>query len=74
MSDMKLKPCPFCGSNDRKVHIRRQGNKGYCVVCSSCGGKGPYVAIKEWHSTKLIAHRQAITEWNTRIGERSRDE
>ena len=66
MSDTRLKPCPFCGCHDRKVGIRRMGNKGYSVVCGNCGGKGPYVAIKEWHDNKMIAQSQAVDGWNRR--------
>lgn len=62
----RIKPCPFCGRDDRKVGIRRMGNKGYRVVCGACGGCGPYVAIKEWHENKMIAQGQAIKGWNTR--------
>ena len=62
----ELKRCPFCGCNDRKVGIRRMGNKGYSVVCGKCGGKGPYITIKDWHDNKMIAQNQAIKAWNER--------
>lgn len=66
MAEVKLKPCPFCGS-EKKVGIRRMGNKGYSVVCANCGGKGPYITIKEWHDNKMIAQGQAIQTWNRRV-------
>lgn len=66
MDDKKLKPCPFCGCSDRRVGIRRMGNKGYKVVCGNCGGSGPYITIKEWHCDKMIAQGQAIKAWNRR--------
>lgn len=66
MSNSELKPCPFCGCRDRRVGIRRMGNKGYRVVCGNCGGCGPYVAIKDWHSDKMIAQSQAKNGWNKR--------
>ena len=53
--------------HDRKVGVRRMGNKGYSVVCGNCGGKGPYVAIKDWHDNKMIAQSQAIEAWNRRV-------
>ena len=67
MSDNRLKPCPFCGCHDRKVGIRRMGNKGYSVVCGNCGGKGSYITIKEFHDNKMIAQGQAIKAWNNRV-------
>ena len=66
MSETKLKPCPFCGNNDRRVGIRRMGNKGYKIICGKCGAGGSYVAIKDWHDNKMIAQGQAIEAWNTR--------
>lgn len=67
MGETRLKVCPFCGCSDRKVSVRRMGNKGYSVVCGNCGGKGPYITIKEWHDNKMIAQSQAINEWNKRV-------
>lgn len=66
MQEIKLKPCPFCGCHDRRVSIRKQGKSGYRVICGNCGAGGSYVAIKEWHDTKMIAHSQAIEAWNRR--------
>lgn len=61
-----LKSCPFCGADNKDVHIRRQGGNGYRVICGSCGGQGPYAAVKVWHSTKYIAQKQAADGWNRR--------
>ena len=69
MNDEKIntpKPCPFCGCCDRRVGIRRQGTRGYRVVCGNCGAAGPYVAIKIYHDNKFIAQGQAIGLWNRR--------
>ncbi len=67
MSKNTIKSCPFCGNNDRRVGVRRMGNKGYRVICGKCGGSGPYVAIKDWHDKKMIAQEQAVNEWNRRV-------
>lgn len=61
----KLKPCPFCNEANR-IHIRRQGNHAYRVICHSCGALGPYAKVEEWHSNKLIAQGQAKRLWNAR--------
>lgn len=47
MNKNTIKSCPFCGNNDRRVGVRRMGNKGYRVICGKCGGSDPYVAIKD---------------------------
>lgn len=62
---IKLKPCPFCGCCDRRVSIRRMGNKGYRVVCSKCGSMGPHVNIMDF-CKKLEAQESAIERWNRR--------
>jgi Lar family restriction alleviation protein len=59
----KLKPCPFCRCNDRRVSVRRQGSKGYRVICGKCGASGPYVAIT---GNKIAAQSVAIEAWNRR--------
>lgn len=63
----KMKPCPFCGCNDRRVGVRRIGNKGYKVICSRCGAAGPYSRIEEFES-KIEAQEYAVAEWNNRKG------
>ena len=63
MKMTELKPCPFCGNTDRRVGIRRQGNKGYRVICGKCGASGPYAAIDE---NKITAQSIAVKAWNRR--------
>jgi len=67
MNGKETKPCPYCGCSDRRVGIRKQGTKGYRVVCGNCGASGPYVAIKIYHDNKFIAQGQAIDAWNRRV-------
>lgn len=55
----KLKPCPFCGSEEVGVvdHISPQGDKNYTVICVSCG------ASVNNYSTPQYAKRK----WNGRV-------
>ena len=44
MSDEKLQPCPFCGSEDVRVVEEYSCNKGemlYQGYCFHCGARGP---------------------------------
>lgn len=66
MSKIKLKPCPFCGCDDRRVGIRKMGNKGYRVVCGRCGASGPYVLILSVGGSKMEAQDKAKVDWNRR--------
>lgn len=67
MSENKSKySCPFCGCDDYRIKLRRQGNKGYRVICGKCGASGPYSPIREWHNNKTIAQNLALSAWNTR--------
>jgi len=61
----ELLPCPFCGNDDNRVRVLRVRD-GYRVICDKCGASGTYIAIKDWHSTKMIAQVQAVKAWNTR--------
>ena len=65
---MQIKSCPFCGCGDRRVGIRRMGNKGYRVVCGKCGSTGPHINIAD-HETKSAAQEVAIEKWNRRVWE-----
>lgn len=62
MSDLKLKPCPFCGSSD--VHLTVDRHKVYdgqihYVLCFICYAK-----------TGIHINREAaIDRWNSRQGE-----
>ncbi|MBU2051462.1 MAG: Lar family restriction alleviation protein [Gammaproteobacteria bacterium] len=56
MSQHKLKPCPFCGSDDTRVH---EWLFGAVIHCSSCGSKGPIAsametAVKFWNKRARI--------------------
>ena len=68
---IKLKSCPFCGCHDRRVGIRRMGNKGYRIVCGQCGACGPYVSISSAGEDKMFAQNKARAEWNRREDEQN---
>lgn len=68
MSEIKLKPCPFCGCHDRRVGIRKMGNKGYRIVCGRCGTGGPYVPTLSVGGDKMLAQDKAKVDWNRRAG------
>ena len=60
-----LRPCPFCGSHDRRVSVRKMGKAGYKVICGKCGGSGPYVRIADF-PCKMDAQEEARRTWNRR--------
>lgn len=51
--EIKLKPCPFCGSND--VTVEETYASGY-VRCRSCGAEGGF----------RYSHDEAAAAWNRR--------
>ena len=48
MIDEKLKPCPFCGSNDLNVQHSTEDREGVPanVICHDCGCAGPWTYLK----------------------------
>lgn len=64
----KLKPCPFCGCPDRRVSVRKQGNKGYRVICDRCDAAGPYSGVMACtQGARENARKNAVETWNRRI-------
>lgn len=62
MSEIKLKPCPFCGGEAR---LQRKNKKhGYYVICKKCGCRTPYFQYQFDSLEKL--RETAIEAWNTR--------
>lgn len=66
---MKIRHCPFCGSNEiriGKVEIHGNGNKRPCIECENCGAmitapkKYPQDALKRWNTRVLDADEQEI--------------
>lgn len=67
----KLKPCPFCGSEECDISEYTQnpyvGNvqKAYC---KSCGANGPY-SMTDGQETLYEMKQSAIKQWNHRVNE-----
>ena len=55
---MKLKPCPFCGSESSQTVINNR------VECWDCGAQGPLAV-----GPSETAEKVAIKRWNERSGE-----
>lgn len=58
---LKLKPCPFCGCDERNLFSTHDGHYGHFVECRTCLAR-----VKEFGSLE-----EAIDAWNTRSGERN---
>lgn len=66
---MKIRHCPFCGSNEIRigeVEIHGEGNKLPCVKCENCGAMitapkcCPEEALERWNRRVLDADEQEI--------------
>lgn len=70
MSDVKLKPCPFCGG---EASINRpSGRMLFCVVCDDCDANGGYYfteedAARAWNDR---AERSAVPNYCPNCGAR----
>lgn len=74
---MKLKSCPFCGT-DKEEYVTvenigpRFGSKCYAVYCDNCGATGPIETISTNYKIELKgrieeAKAHAIEDWNARV-------
>ena len=59
-SNVKLKPCPFCGWATPELVTDRNV---YYVRCTECGARGP------WELKFPDRKKVAASDWNTREGE-----
>nr|DAY71685.1 MAG TPA: restriction alleviation protein [Caudoviricetes sp.] len=59
MSEIKLKPCPFCGSDKVKI---RHGDYGVFAECQGCGNRSATVELSSDYTAKTVA----IIAWNRR--------
>ena len=61
MSEIKLKPCPFCGGKAETVYAPNDINR-WGVQCKSCGCT---VEVEEWKGVE-DTKENAIKAWNRR--------
>ena len=76
MNKTKLKPCPFCGSNNIDYSIKTcgsyRGQYHIAMYCKECNCYGKRTLIKPIETTRLEIEKNesykelAIVAWNTR--------
>lgn len=59
MSEVKIEPCPFCGSDKVKI---RHGDYGVFAECQGCRNRSVEVPLSEDYAAKM----EAIEAWNCR--------
>lgn len=65
MSELELKPCPFCGGEATiSTSIDEYNDQLIFVVCKRCGGKG-----RECSTSFEGSSMRAVEWWNLRMGE-----
>ena len=67
MSEIKLKPCPFCGGEAEAVYAPNDINR-WGVQCKSCGCT---VEVEDWKGVE-DTRENVIKAWNRRAGNESR--
>lgn len=77
MSEIKLKPCPFCGSISLKVESKHNGKwvgtgtHSATVRCNKCHARGSTASCKVNGETYYHANeatvQKAIELWNGRV-------
>lgn len=63
MSDIKLKPCPFCGGTASVIKIICQDNG---AVCYHIHHRGVCCPIGGITTRNVLTEQDAVKEWNTR--------
>ena len=70
MDEIKLKPCPFCGSEAKLLVC----DLGVSVTCSNCGcctdsKKDDYGGLQLWIKSTETATERVIKAWNRRAND-----
>ena len=66
---IKLRGCPFCGSN--KPAIMKLDNNYYYVICDDCGACGPL--IDDMDISEHQRMMQAVGAWNERTSNKEEE-
>lgn len=74
MSEIKPKPCPFCGSASVESYPKgeRQDGKAwhvYYIKCTLCECTGPLVQIRNINVSPKAARAASIDLWNWRAND-----
>ena len=67
MSEIKLKPCPFCGG---EAVLKRDRAGSHCVKCTNCGCMTTYQF--DFGEGEEVSKRKAADVWNRRVVDESR--
>ena len=59
MSDLKLRPCPFCGGNARP-YFQLDDLDDWVVMCDKCG-------VRSCPEGTRYDRELAIADWNSRV-------
>ena len=71
MSEIKPKPCPFCGSSDVDIYPEGERADGkpwyvYYIYCNNCRCNGPLITIRGSNVSHDAARKTSIDLWNWR--------
>lgn len=70
MTDIKLKPCPFCGGTAKVYREKNHGGlDGSVVRCENCGAKAEWKAL----SYTTACDHEAAEAWNRRAKDEQSD-
>lgn len=69
--EIKLKPCPFCGSQDVESRPKSERIDGkpwstYYVHCNICDADGPVVQVYDFGIPPEAGRNASIDLWNRR--------
>ena len=65
MSEIKLKPCPFCGSDD--VQINKGAMWGHAVHCNHCGADVIFWGLLHCDNPNYDYSDELASNWNRRV-------